>query len=121
VTTAPQRTRRRSRTERKALAFLRGEVPASRMDGTRCCFARLRRLAPRYGHAVLPPGTLYVSDGELALLGWIAQAQRLAGMMSSPDSRYLAALLVTCAEQLTGLGLHLPPRTFHALRLRNLV
>jgi|GEM_PF-565733 hypothetical protein len=128
--------RRRPRKERAALAFIRGEVsfeanqaalgqetqsPAARTQET--VFARLRTLARSNGLVIRKPGAQFVDQDELLLLGWVAQAQRLAGLgpQSHPNER-LRRVIGHCGKILESAGLRLPLRgnsaaPFHSIEI----
>ncbi|MPS68674.1 hypothetical protein ACLIMP_17440 [Novosphingobium aerophilum] len=109
--------RRRPRVERRVLSLLRGEETLAEHAA---CFVRLRTLATRRALTVLQPGTLYLGDDELTLLGWIAAAQRQVSRRFRPDDRCLAASIERCAGILDEAGLHLHPLTLYEHWLRGL-
>ncbi|MGC4250345.1 MAG: hypothetical protein QM605_02460 [Sphingobium sp.] len=106
--------RRRSSAEQRVIRLIRGEVgrevDAALVLGAQ--FGKLRDLAARNALVIHRPGTPYLSLCEFALLGWLAQAQRVAGYRQSfhPDAT-LTMTVVHCAGTLDALGvrLHLPP------------
>jgi hypothetical protein len=126
--------RRRTHVERRVLALLRGEdmgmppIGAKRPRRTRAApvatpahhrrFKELRKLAALRGFAVLAPDTPYVGAGELRLLSWLAQAQRVAGPETFPGDPLLAAAIAHCAGLLNGRGVRLSPLTLYGTRLR---
>lgn len=128
--------RRRTHVERKVLSLLRGadslppRSPRRRPDRSKAAsapapshsryFSDLRHHAARRGLRVRPPETPYISEAELALLSWLAEAQRVAGPSSAPDDAPLVAALARCAGLLDGMGLHLSPLTLYGARLRDL-
>jgi hypothetical protein len=75
---------------------------------------RLWDLARAHGLELLPPGTQYVSEDELAILCWLAEAQRQAGArtcrLQDDDFR---SVLVQCGRVLAQLGMFLPSQTMH--------
>ncbi len=89
---SPIALRRRPALERRALAMLRGgdqnfhadnDAPASEPSrqaakSRALFFAELRRAAARHGIAVQPPGSRLVGEGEMLLLAWLAQEQRVS-------------------------------------------
>jgi len=82
-------------------------------------FAELRRVASRHGLAVQPPGALILSDGELTLLAWLAQEQRITRQgRTIPADPPLIAAVARCAGMLDAMGLHLSPHTLYGARLR---
>lgn len=109
---------RRTRTERAVIAYLRGEAFAGKSRDLDVRFRRLRRIAARAGIEAMPPGSAYVSQNELMLLCWIAEAQREAGPDSVPDNRCLAAVVRRCAQALVVASLRLPPLTLYFSRFR---
>lgn len=109
---------RRTRAERTVLAYLRGEARAHRSKELDLRFRRLRQIAVRAGFGVMAPGSSYVSQHELSLLCWIAEAQREIGPVSVPASRCLAAAVQRCAEALDAASLRLPPLTLYFSRFR---
>lgn len=106
---------RRTRTERRVLAMLRGEEHGAAdagMDG----FARLRDRAIECGMRIQPPATRYTSDDELILLACLADAQRIATTaMPSIDER-LRMDITRCAEILIRHNLRLSPLTLYSGR-----
>ena len=68
VSTLP--IRRRTRAERTVLAYLRGDGRARRKD-LELRFHCLRKIVGKVGFEVRAPGSAYVSQSELTLLGWI--------------------------------------------------
>jgi hypothetical protein len=129
----PIALRRRSALERRALALLRGEDHAFRDSDDKLAweptrqaaksqalfFAELRRVAARHGLAVYPPGSRLVGEGELTLLAWIAQEQRITGQgRSIPAEPLLIAAIARCASLLDALGVHLGPHTLYGARRR---
>lgn len=115
VSTMP--IRRRARAERTVLAHLRGDARRSTRE-LEVRFRRLRQIAARAGLEIMPTGTAYVSQSELTLLSWIAEAQRVAGPFSVPDNRCLAEIVRRCAEALSTASLRLPPLTLYISRFR---
>ncbi len=131
---APVALRRRSSLERRVLAMLRGEdmqrqhvrEGGSSPEPTRQAaksqglyFAELRRVAARHGLAVQYPGTRFVSEGELTMLGWLAQEQRVTSQgRTIPADPALIAAVARCAGMLDAMGLHLSPNTLYGARLR---
>ena len=127
---------RRSHSERKVLALLRGEVTASRptraIRPNRASAAgpptppqarrmtELRHMARERGLAIMPPRTPYVGSDELLILSWLAGAQRVTGPPSPPqgDQAFLMAI-VGCAALLDSMGLHLSPLTLYSARLQS--
>lgn len=126
--------RRRSSLERRVIAMLRGEEPPRQhaRDGAAIpeltrqgaksqglFFAELRRVAARHGLAVQPPGARILSDGELTLLAWLAQEQRVTSQgRAIPADPLLIAAVARCAGMLDAMGLHLSPHTLYGARLR---
>jgi len=106
--------RRRSSVEQRVIRLIRGEagqeVDAALVLGAQ--FGKLRDLAMRNALVIHSPGTPYLSLNELTLLGWLAQAQRVAAYRQSfhPDAM-LTMTVVHCAGTLDALGLRLslPP------------
>ena len=97
---------RRTRTERRVLAMLRGEeqrIGLAAIDS----FARLR---------IQPPGTRYLSDDELVLLASLADAQRLTSAPTIPLDERLTADTRACAELLIRNNLRLSPLTLYSGR-----
>jgi hypothetical protein len=123
--------RRRSSLERRVIAMLRGEEPPRQVrEGALALtrqgaksqglfFAELRRVAGRRGLAVQPPGARILSDGELTLLAWLAQEQRVTRQgRTIPADPLLIAAVARCAGMLDAMGLHLSPHTLHGARRR---
>lgn len=82
--------RRRSLAERRVLALLRGNGEAP--QGSR--FSKLRGSAVACSLTIHPPDAPYLSGDELLLLGWLAQAQRIANAsIAMPDDPALAAAI----------------------------
>jgi hypothetical protein len=124
--------RRRSSAERRVLAMLRGDdqrpvksrpagdppVALSKSQGL--FFAELRRIAGKHEVGVQQPGSPYVSAGELRLLGWMAEVQRIARHSGTmPVEPLFVAAIARCAGLLDGIGLHLAPITLYGARLRS--
>ncbi|MGA1808240.1 MULTISPECIES: hypothetical protein [Sphingobium] len=106
---------RRTRTERRVLAMLRGEeqrIGLAAIDS----FARLRRIAIECGLRIQPPGARYVSDDELVLLASLADAQRLSSAPTIPLDERLTADIRSCAELLIRNNLRLSPLTLYSGR-----
>ncbi len=106
--------RRRSAAEQRVIRLIRGDAgqgPDAAAIPT-AQFARLRDLAARNALMIHPPGTGWLSPNELTILGWLAQAQRIAGYRRDfhPDAT-LTMTVVHCAGTLDALGvrLNLPP------------
>lgn len=118
--------------ERRILYLLRGsdELPVRMIDPAdstesrmlrqslrTSCFADLRSAAKAAGLPIHPPGTLYMTISELLLLGWLAQAQRVAPpWMDPPVDRTLRIMIARCAQMLNAEGLRLSPSTIYAAR-----
>lgn len=109
---------RRTRTERAVIAYLRGDAFAGKSRDLDVRFRRLRQIAARAGLEVMPPGSSYVSQNELMLLCWIAEAQRGVGPVSAPDNRCLAEGVRRCALALDTASIRLPPLTLYFSRFR---
>ncbi|WP_235682107.1 hypothetical protein [Sphingobium yanoikuyae] len=106
---------RRTRTERRVLAMLRGEeqrIGLAAIDS----FARLRRIAIECGLRIQPPGARYVSDDELVLLASLADAQRLSSGPTTTLDERLTADIRSCAELLIRNNLRLSPLTLYSGR-----
>lgn len=126
----PLALRNRPHVERRVLMLLRGAPLARSPRSSRFRdapepspaqlrrFTDLRRAATRYGLVVHSPETPYVCEGELRLLSWLAEAQRIAGARSAPNDPRLVATIAACAGLLDGLGLRLSPLTLYGARLR---
>lgn len=128
--------RRRTHVERRALALLRGEDMRRSPTGTirprraraasaptpahQRHFIELRKLAVLRGVVVLAPHTPYIGAGELRLLSWLAQAQRVAGPTTIPDDPLFFTAITRCAGLLDGLELRLSPLTLYGARLRTI-
>lgn len=119
VSTLP--VRRRTRTERIVLAYLRGDGRTRRAGDLGLRFHRLRLIAARAGLEVMAPGCVYVSLGELRLLCWIAAAQRMASPDCLPSSRCLGVSVERCAQPLEAASLRLPAMTLYIPRFREAV
>lgn len=78
-------------------------------------FTHLRRLARRNDLVIREPGARYVDRDELAVLNWLAQAQRVAGLkpFAHPDEQ-LRDAVVKCGQILTEIDLRLPVRSAKA-------
>lgn len=127
--------RRRTHVERKVLSLLRGgdaarpQLQRRPRDKTRIglapptltnrCFSDLRHHAGRQGLRVQPPLIPYVSEAEIILLSWLAEAQRVAGPGSAPDDANLMAALADCAGLLNAIGLRLSPLTLYGARFHS--
>lgn len=61
----------------------------------------------------------YVGKGELRLLAWLAEAQRVASPGTMPDAPELAAF-IACTALLDGMSVRLSPLTLYGGRLRAL-
>lgn len=123
---------RRTYVERKVLSLLRGGdegrplIRSRSYNGTTTCaesmteadryFGDLRRHVARLGLRVQPPATPYVTEAELMVLSWLAQAQRVAGFSSAPADAALLSALAGCAGLLDGMGLRLSPLTLYGAR-----
>ncbi|MDV3480100.1 hypothetical protein [Sphingobium yanoikuyae] len=131
----PIALRRRSALERRALALMRGEAHAFQDSDDKPAweltrqaaksqalfFAELRRVAALHGLVVQPPGSRLVGQGELTLLAWIAQEQRVTSQgRAIPADPLLIAAIARCAGLLDALGVHLGPHTLYGARLRGL-
>lgn len=127
----PISLRTRPHAERRVLVLLRGgtltrqprpgrsnEVPVPSAAQLRR-FADLRHAAKEAGLIILAPETVYIGIGELHLLSWLAEAQRVIGLHSAPASPQLITALNACAGLLDGLGIRLSPLTLYGPRLRN--
>lgn len=81
------------------------------------CFAELRNAAKAVGLAIQPIDAPYMTSEELLLLGWLAQAQRVA-VPSIDTSRdpALRLAIIRCAALLDAGGLRLSPFTIYAAR-----
>lgn len=130
---SPIALRRRPALERRALAMLRGDeqhfqphedTPASEPSrqaakSQALFFAELRRVAARHGIAVQPPGSRLVGEGEMLLLTWLAQEQRITSQgRAIPADPLLIAAVARCAGLLDAMGIHLGPNTLYGARLR---
>jgi len=111
---------RRNIHEKQAIACLRGgndferHSNANSPDG----FDRLVAMACRRGLVIFPPGTRFVSDGEIELLANLAAAQRQAGRaFINVDSQEFAALL-HCATLLRDAGNKLPMAVLQSVAFR---
>lgn len=122
--------RRRNVFERKALQLVRGETAnagepdeaagfgASIKPGfgkyKQAQFECLRESSRRNGLTIRSVGCQYVSADELAILRWLAEAQRQTGLRTCyfHDAR-LKASLRYCANILKELGVLLPPQTLN--------
>lgn len=96
------------------LAVLRGDWASHPEPRAVRCFAMLHRLADRRGLGIQPPGTSYVSEGELALLSWIANSQRISMPVQPPHDRRLAIVTCHCAYWLNQMRLRLSPLTLYS-------
>ncbi|BBD03104.1 MULTISPECIES: hypothetical protein [Sphingobium] len=105
---------RRTRVERRVLAFIRGEWSSHPDPRAVRCFAILHRLAERRGLGIQPPGTSYVSEGELALLSWIASSQRTSATRQPANDWRLAVVTARCGQWLNRMRLRLSPLTLHS-------
>ncbi len=77
-------------------------------------FAELRRAAARHGIAVQPPGSRLAGNGEMLLLTWLAQEQRITSHgRAIPADPLLIAAVARCAGLLDALH---PSRPEHPLR-----
>lgn len=122
--------RNRPERERRVLFVLRGasleRLPRSRQGETGTlpkaehlrCFAHLRDLARAQGLSIQPADCRFVHEGELRLLSWLAQAQRVAGFSDLSAEPDLRAAILRCAGLLDGMGLRLAPFTLYGTRLR---
>lgn len=125
--------RRRTHVERRVLALMRGEITSSAAMPRRSArasaapqaspalledLAELRDEASAFGLPIQPPKTAYVSQAELTVLAWLAEAQRV-GARSPTDLDVLNAAIRRCATGLNALGLRLSPITLYALRIPN--
>ncbi|MFT4091787.1 MAG: hypothetical protein QM645_13720 [Asticcacaulis sp.] len=73
-------------------------------------FNLLKKLATQNGIHIQPSGSVYVSDGELNILKWLATYQRASGLHSlCHEDIALALTLAHCAGTLSNLGLRLNP------------
>lgn len=111
---------RRNIHERQAIACLRGgdgfewHHSGYSPDG----LDRLVAMARRRGLVIFPPGTRFVSDGEIELLANLAAAQRQAGRaFINVDSQEFAALL-HCATLLRDAGTKLPMAVLQSVAFR---
>jgi hypothetical protein len=104
---------RRPRTEQAILAILRGERQALRSPAEIQAFDRLRALADVNGVAICDSGTAYLADGELALLSWLAAAQRPTMQGVRPADVQLASAIADCARLLMASGKRLYPLTLY--------
>ena len=109
--------RRRPRVERLVLAILRGEDDLLLTGSDAQAFAALRQLARSNGFVIHEPKTIYVGDHELALLSWLAAAQRISASHLRPKDRMLAANIRRCAMLLENAGLRLYPLTLYSRML----
>lgn len=105
---------RRTRVERRVLAVLRGDWSTPLDPRAARCFAILHQLAERRGLGIQPPGSSYVSEGELTLLSWIANGQRISSTVQPPDDRRLAIVTCHCAHWLNQMRLRLSPLTLYS-------
>ena len=124
--------RRRDPVERRILMLVRGADRASqRRPGATpnelrllqteefARIAELGRLAIERGLEIQQPEAPYVSQDELLLLGWLAEAQRTAPSVLTPSpSLALQAAILAAAETLNMLGWWLPPLTLYSARSR---
>jgi hypothetical protein len=126
---SPIALRRRSALERRALAMIRGSghsedaavSEASRLatKSQELFFSELRRVAACHGITVQAPGSRFVSDGEIILLGWIAREQRVIRQIDFvPNDPLLIAAVARCAGLLDALGIHLGTNTLYGERWR---
>ena len=130
---SPIALRRRPALERRDLAMLRGDEQHFHADedarasepsrqaakSQALFFAELRRVAARHGITVLPPGSRLVGEGEMLLLTWLAQEQRITSHgRAIPADPLLIAAVARCAGLLDALGIHLGPNTLYGARLR---
>lgn len=100
--------KRRTLVERRIIPLLRGERDSAVPTALRRAMNDLCRHARRTGLHILPAGSTYVGRDELALLGWLAGAQRVVPVgRASPDDVELAAAIRCCASALGDAGLHL--------------
>ncbi|WP_395396601.1 hypothetical protein WBP07_28405 [Novosphingobium sp. BL-8A] len=111
--------RRRPRIERQVLAILRGEDDLLLTGSDAQAFAALRQLARSNGFVIHEPKTIYVGDHELALLSWLAAAQRISASHLRPKDRMLAANIRRCAMLLENAGLRLYPLTLYSRMLEH--
>lgn len=129
--------RRRSFIERRVVALMRGNAlppqpgrdSRPRRGGAAGlptaaqvrCFAALRHHAMRHGFRVLDPAAPYMSPGELALLGWLAAAQRTSIREPVPaDDPDFRAAIERGAAVLDDMGLRLSIFTLYGARLRDM-
>ena len=128
--------RRRTHVERKVLLMLRDtgaalpsptprrsrrtepQKPAPLAPAQSRYFSDLRQEAARQGLTVQPFETPYISQAELTLLSWLAEAQRITVPSTAPGDAGLTAALAGCAGLLDGLGLRLSPLSLYGARLR---
>lgn len=125
--------RRRSGMERRVLLLIRsgGEESGRLVSTTRAgrdrlptpslqrtdCFAELRDAAKTARLAIQPIASPYMSNDELLLLGWLAQAQRVAmPTIDMPRDPALKLAVVRCAGLLDAGGFRLSPFTIYAAR-----
>ncbi|MBL8655728.1 MAG: hypothetical protein JNJ92_00010 [Altererythrobacter sp.] len=117
--------RKRKVFERKALQYMRGEktspdasdLPANTPSLRVAHFGCLRTFALRNELKVLPPGSQYLSPGELLILRWLAEAQRQVGPHTCCiDDPGFKSTLRHCAAILRDVGVYLPTRTLYISR-----
>lgn len=95
------------KSERLAIALLRG-IPGTRLDGdTAPRFETLRRNAIDLGLSIPPPDSPYASADEARLLAWLAAMQRQKPSRNTDMPAQLADSLHICACALTAIGLKL--------------
>lgn len=107
--------RRRTTAEQRALRMIRGEDDASPVSSLHHAqFGKLRARAERNGFQIQAASVPYLGSDELRLLGWLAEAQRVASYARSfhPDAM-LSMMLVHCAGTLDALGIRLPAHAMH--------
>lgn len=124
--------RRRNIRERQAIRLLRGEAIADIAANKRRCSKAANAIdetLPSYGSAhfgclrhfcfrnqieIRPLSSLYIADDELAVLRWLAEAQRSTGLRTCYISDLgLKTSLQHCAELLKELGVSLPTQTLY--------
>lgn len=107
MTTATLLLNRRTRVERRVLAMVRGEYGETMRVDHAESFAQLKAVMSSQGLNISAIGTPYLSPDELALLTWIADAQRVASTRRMPEDQAMVASIRRCARTLLDMRLRL--------------